>query len=111
MDPFKVLVIENPAKQRRAADAKRQQRKDDRQRSTTRQVLRRTERKSFWHCRLFRRAVKVYTVSQQSDKQGVGLLHYCTALYRQGNFARVGLCENDVTTLIYAHKHHLHRFS
>ena len=31
-------------------------------------------------------------------------LYALPSLYRQGNFARVGLYENDISTLIYAHK-------
>src|SRR3989442_14840721 len=36
-------------------------------------------------------------------------LYALPSLYRQGNFARVGLYENDIATLIYYHHPDLHK--
>jgi len=31
-------------------------------------------------------------------------LYALPSLYRQGNFARVGICENDIATLVYSYR-------
>jgi hypothetical protein len=63
---------------------------------------------------LFARVQRAYTASQQFLEQEIvsatveGLvllkLYALPSLYRQGNFARVGLYENDIATLLYYHQ-------
>jgi len=63
---------------------------------------------------LFKKVQKQYTVTRQFLDQNIpfatveGLLllklYALPALYRQGNFARVGIYENDIATLIYEYK-------
>ncbi len=62
---------------------------------------------------LFDQVRKRYTTTQHFVEQGIpcatveGLillkLYALPSLYRQGDFARVGLCENDVATLLHAY--------
>lgn len=63
---------------------------------------------------LFARVQRAYTTSQQFLEQEIvsatveGLvllkLYALPSLYHQGNFARVGLNENDIATLLYYHQ-------
>jgi hypothetical protein len=63
---------------------------------------------------LFDQVRKHYTTSKHFVEQDIpcatveGLillkLYALPSLYRQGNFTRVGLYENDIATLMYAHK-------
>ena len=63
---------------------------------------------------LFARVQRAYTTSQQFLEQEIvsatveGLvllkLYALPSLYHQGNFARVGLYENDIATLLYYHQ-------
>lgn len=63
---------------------------------------------------LFARVQQAYTATQQFLEQEIvsatveGLvllkLYALPSLYRQGNFARVGLYENDIATLLYYHQ-------
>jgi hypothetical protein len=63
---------------------------------------------------LFDKVRKSYTTSKRFVEQDIpcatveGLillkLYALPSLYRQGNFTRVGLYENDIATLMYAHK-------
>ena len=63
---------------------------------------------------LFEQVKKNYTTSKLFVEQDIrcatveGLLllklYALPSLYRQGNFTRVGLYENDIATLMYAHK-------
>jgi hypothetical protein len=63
---------------------------------------------------LFARVQRAYTTSQPFLEQDIvsatveGLillkLYALPSLYRQGNFARVGLYENDIATLVYYHQ-------
>lgn len=63
---------------------------------------------------LFDEVRKRYTTSKRFVEQDIpcatveGLillkLYLLPSLYRQGNFTRVGLYENDIATLMYAHK-------
>ena len=63
---------------------------------------------------LFARFQRAYATNQQFLEQDItsatveGLvllkLYALPSLYRQGNFARVGLYENDIATLLYYHQ-------
>ena len=63
---------------------------------------------------LFARVQRAYATNQQFLEQDItsatveGLvllkLYALPSLYRQGNFARVGLYENDIATLLYYHQ-------